>query len=233
MLVTLLHYCSGKMLQNRSGVNTEARILAAIPSVSVTIRHKTASCQARDAAHACAERVNPEPRRLRRQTANLKHALGQGAGTPKRLPARHRHDYDLFVEVSDPKIEITGTEHLRYPCGLRLVRGARAHPPPAAVNQPILPALLESISQAPGMALAEPKKLSSLDTTEASRPMRADPIENSRHQSLWEYSALRSKTGQTTRYQNRTCQVLSTSLLCALTMVLLGLVLRLLDKYAI
>ena len=30
-----------------------------------------------------------------------------------RLPARHRQTHDLFVEVHDPKCELTGTEHLR------------------------------------------------------------------------------------------------------------------------
>ena len=32
---------------------------------------------------------------------------------PVRLPARHRHTHDLFVEVHDPKCELTATDHLR------------------------------------------------------------------------------------------------------------------------
>ena len=110
-----------------------------------------------------------------------------------RISARHRHTHDLFVEVFDPKIEITGTEHLRHPCGFRLVRCAGAHPSAPTVDQPILPALLESVAQAPETALAEPKKLSSFDTTQASRPMRTDRIQNSRHPNLRQHATLRSK----------------------------------------
>ena len=103
--------------------------------------------------------------RLRRQTAKLKHALGPGIGSSKRLPAHHRQTHDLIVEVFDPRVEIRGSEHLRHPCSLRLVRGAGAYPPAPTVNQPILPVLLESVAQAPEMALAKSKKFSRTNTT--------------------------------------------------------------------
>jgi hypothetical protein len=83
---------------------------------------------------------------------------------PARLPARHRHTHELFVEAFGPNIEITGTEHLRHPRGLRLVRGTGAYPPSATVDQPVLPALLESVAQTPEMALAEPKKFTRHNT---------------------------------------------------------------------
>jgi len=53
-----------------------------------------------------------------------------------RLPARHRNTHDLFVEAFGPNIEITGTEHLRHPRGLRLVCGTGAYPPSATVCGP-------------------------------------------------------------------------------------------------
>ena len=67
------------------------------------------------------------------------------------------------------------------------------YPPAPTVNQPILPALLESVAQAPEMALAEPKKLARFDTTQASRPMRSNRIQNTRHPNLRQHAVLRSK----------------------------------------
>ena len=64
-----------------------------------------------------------------------------------RIPARHRYTHNLFMEEFNPKVEIKGTEHLRYPYGL--VRRSGAQTPSPTVNQLILPALLESVAQAP------------------------------------------------------------------------------------
>ena len=66
---------------------------------------------------------------------------------PARLSARYRQTYDLFVEVHDPKCELTGTEHLRHRRGLVCCAGA--YPPSATVDQPVLRALLENAAQAP------------------------------------------------------------------------------------
>ena len=137
--------------------------------------------------------VNPAPGRLCRQAAQLKHALRPGVGTSKRLPAGHRHAHDLLVEVFDPKVEITGTEHLRHPCGLRFVSCSGAHPSAPTVDQPILPAILKGVPQTPEMALAEAKKLSRFNTAQASRPMRTDRIQNTRHPNLRQHAVLRSK----------------------------------------
>ena len=49
------------------------------------------------------------------------------------------------MEVFDPRGEITGSERLRHPCGVRLVRCAGAYPPWATVDQPILLAFPESV----------------------------------------------------------------------------------------
>jgi len=82
---------------------------------------------------------------------------------PARFHARYRHTKHLLVEEFHPKVEIKGTEHLRYPHGL--VRRSGAYPPAPTVDQPVLPALLESVAQAPEMALAESKKFSRSNTT--------------------------------------------------------------------
>ena len=82
-----------------------------------------------------------------------------------RFHAHYRQTHDLFVEEFNPKVEIKGTENLRHPYGLRLVRCAGAHPPPATVDQPILRALLKNLRHPPEMALAEPKKLTRHNTT--------------------------------------------------------------------
>ena len=82
-----------------------------------------------------------------------------------RIPNRHRHTHDLFVEAFGPNIEITGTEHLRHPRGLRVVRCTGAKPFAPTVDQPVLPALLESVPQAKEIAFAEPKKLTRHNTT--------------------------------------------------------------------
>ena len=115
-----------------------------------------------------------------------------------RIQAHHRQTHDLFVEVHDPKCKLTGTKHLRHQRGLDLGRCAGAYPPSATVDQPVLPALLQSVSFAPEMATAEPKKLTRLDTTQASSPMRTDRIQNTRHPNLPQNAVLRSKTGKTT-----------------------------------
>ena len=69
------------------------------------------------------------------------------------------------MEEFNPKVEIKGTEHLRHPCGLRLVRCAGAHPSSATVDQPILSVLLKSVLQPKEIAYAEPKKFTRLNTT--------------------------------------------------------------------
>ncbi len=84
---------------------------------------------------------------------------------PARLPARHPHTHDLFVEAFGTNIELKGTKHLCHPYGLRLARCAGAYPPSATVDQPVLPALLESVPQAKEIAFAEPKTLIRLNTT--------------------------------------------------------------------
>jgi hypothetical protein len=106
--------------------------------------------------------------------------------------AHHRRTHDLFVDVHDPKCKLTGTKHLRHQRGLDLGRCAGDYPPSATVDQPVLPALLQSVSFAPEMATAEPKKLTRLDTTQASSPMRTDRIQNTRHPNLPQNAVLRS-----------------------------------------
>jgi len=116
------------------------------------------------------------------------------------------------MEVFGPKIDITGTAHLRHPCGLRLVRGAGAYPPAPTVNQPILPALLESVAQAPEMALAEPKKPPA--STQLKRPARCELIA-SKTRAIQTSGNMRPsdpKTGKTTCYLNRTYHVLATGM---------------------
>ena len=84
---------------------------------------------------------------------------------PARFHAHHRQTHDLFVEVHDPKCELTGTEHLCHRRGLGLVRRSGAQTPSPTVDQRILPALLESVPFAPERAIPEPKKITRLDTT--------------------------------------------------------------------
>ncbi len=80
--------------------------------------------------------------------------------------------------------------------------------PSSTVDQPVLPALLESVAQTPEMTLAEPKKLSRFDTTQASRAMRIDRIQNTRHPNIRQHAVFRSK--------NRTKHVLpKTDISCA------------------
>ena len=83
-------------------------------------------CQERDAAHACAcEPRAGVPSSSDRETEARS---GPGVGTTKRRPARHRHAHDLFVDVFDLKVDITGAEYLGHRCGLRPVSCAGAHP---------------------------------------------------------------------------------------------------------
>ena len=49
------------------------------------------------------------------------------------------------------------------------------------------------VPQTPEMALAEAKKLFRFNTTQASRPMRADRIHDTRHPNLRQHAVLRSK----------------------------------------
>jgi hypothetical protein len=70
------------------------------------------------------------------------------------------------VEEFNPKAELKGTKHLCHPYALRLVRCAGAYPPSATVDQPVLPALLESDPQKRReIAFAEPKKFTRHNTT--------------------------------------------------------------------
>ena len=71
------------------------------------------------------------------------------------------------MEVFDPKVEIKGTEYLRYPCGLPFVSCAGANPSAPTVDQLILPAILKGVPQTPEMALAEAKKLYRFNTNQA------------------------------------------------------------------
>ena len=154
--------------------------------------------------------VNPAPGRLRRQTSKLKHALGPGVGTSKRLPARHRHTHDLFVEVFDPKAEIMAAEHLRHPYGLHLVSARALTRPRRRSISPSSPRSSKASRKRRKWRSLNPR--SSPASTQLKRPARCELIA-SKTRAIRTSGNMRPsdpKTGQTTCYLNRTYHVLAT-----------------------
>ena len=91
-----------------------------------------------------------------------------------RFHAYHRHTHDLFVEVHDPKCELTGTAHLRHPRGLGLVCCAGAYPPTPTGERPSSPR--SSKASRKRRKWRSLNLLSSPASTQLKRPARCEAI---------------------------------------------------------